>query len=328
MNKEEIFKIIQDYISDPPLMLIGTGLTIPAGIPGMKELGKYLQKNLDDKYSKDRNWEDVSNKLNNGEDLETALTGYTLNEALLNDIKSLTWELISNSDLRIFKEDFLFGVNPPFSKLLRKLLQPSRHHLDIITTNYDRYIEYCCDICNVAVSNGFSGTYLKKLKEINLNSKNNITLLKVHGSLDSFFDIKNRIGISLPLQETIPNGFVPEIITPGTNKFEEIMTSTSRQMVHYADSLIDRARTFLCIGYGFNDTQIQERIIARIRSGIPIVIVTKDLTDRALGIINNSSSNYAVILDGGKNKTRFIINKKETIIDGLYWTIEGFDKII
>ena len=56
MNKEEIFKIIQDYISDPPLMLIGTGLTIPAGIPGMKELGKYLQKNLDDKYSKDRNW--------------------------------------------------------------------------------------------------------------------------------------------------------------------------------------------------------------------------------------------------------------------------------
>lgn len=42
MKKEEIFNIIQEYTSNPPLILVGTGLSIPAGIPGMAELADYL----------------------------------------------------------------------------------------------------------------------------------------------------------------------------------------------------------------------------------------------------------------------------------------------
>lgn len=35
-----------------------------------------------------------------------------------------------------------------------------------------------------------------------------------------------------------------------------------------------------------------------------------------------------MVMDGGNNSTRFIINKTDVTIDGTYWTIEGFNEII
>lgn len=58
------------------------------------------------------------------------------------------------------------------------------------------------------------------------------------------------------------------------------------------------------------------------------MVVTKSLTDNALDIINSNSGNYAVIMDGGENTTRFIINKTDITLEGVYWTIDGFNEII
>ena len=328
MNKEDIFRTIQEYTTDVPLVLIGTGASIPVGVPGMPELANYLMDNLDSKYSSDTNWCDISEKLRSGIDLESALTPYHLDGGLLNDIKKLTWELVTNADLKLFYEKVLFGKVLPLSVLLQKLIQPHPHSIDILTTNYDRYIEYCCDQIDILVDNRCSGMYLKKTDKNGLSKRDIINLLKVHGSLDSFCDIKTNESISIPLQQKIPNGFIPEIITPGSDKYKAILTSTSREILHNADSLIDKASNFLCIGYGFNDSQIQEKIITKIKAGTPIVVVTKSLSDNALDIINSNSRNYAVIMDGGENATRFIINKTDITLEGVYWTIEGFNEII
>lgn len=328
MNKNDIFRVIQEYITDVPLLLIGTGASIPVGIPGMPELANYLMDNLDSKYSSDTDWCDISQNLKSGIDLESALTSYHLDDNLLTDIKKLTWELVNNADLKLFYETVLFGKDLPLSVLLHKLIQPHPHRIDILTTNYDRYIEYCCDKENVLVDNRYNGMYLKKNNKDELSKKEIINLLKVHGSLDSFCDVKTNESISIPLQQKIPNGFIPEIITPGSDKYKAILTSTSREILHNADSLIDKASNFLCIGYGFNDCQIQEKIITKIKSGTPIVVVTKSLSDNALDIINSNSRNYAVIMDGGDNSTRFIINKTDITLEGVYWTIEGFNEII
>ena len=88
MDKEQIFKTIQDYTSNPPLILAGTGLTIPVGIPGMWELAEYLQAQLDDKYKTNPTWVNVSNKIASGIDLETALSEDKLSIDLLNDVKN------------------------------------------------------------------------------------------------------------------------------------------------------------------------------------------------------------------------------------------------
>lgn len=328
MEKELIFKTIQEYTSNPPLILAGTGLTIPVGIPGMGALADYLREQLDEKYKANPSWISVSNKLSSGKDLETALSEDKLSVDLLNDVKRCTWELVNAADLKYFKEEHLFGHKAPFTTILSKFLKTTGRHLDIITTNYDRYIEYCCDQYGIEVDNGYKGIYSKSIEMEFSKNKNNVTLLKVHGSLDSFKDNYNNESVSIPIQEAIPRGFTPEIITPGISKYEAILTNASRQLLHHADTVINRATNFLCIGYGFNDSQIQELIIKRIKSGCPIVVVTKELTDAALGIINNNSERHAVILDGEDGKTRFIINTVDVTIDGTYWTIDGFNKII
>lgn len=328
MEKEQIFKIIQEYTSNPPLILAGTGLTIPVEIPGMGALAEYLREKLDDKYKADSAWVSVSSKIASGIDLETALSEDKLSIDLLNDVKKYTWELVNAADLKYFREEHLFGHKAPFTTILSKFLKATGRHLDIITTNYDRYIEYCCDQYGIEVDIGYKGIYSKSLEMSFSRNRNIVTLLKVHGSLDSFKDNCNHESVSIPIQESIPRGFTPEIITPGISKYEAILTNSSRQLLHHADTVINRATNFLCIGYGFNDSQIQELIIKRIKSGCPIVVVTKELTDAALGIINNNSERHAVILEGEDGKTRFIINTLDITIDGTYWTIDGFNKII
>lgn len=51
-NKDIVFKTIQTYLTDTPVVLAGTGISIPAGIPGMNKLSKFLQDNLKVKYEK------------------------------------------------------------------------------------------------------------------------------------------------------------------------------------------------------------------------------------------------------------------------------------
>ncbi|MBQ3284285.1 MAG: SIR2 family protein [Ruminococcus sp.] len=328
MEKEEIFRVIQEYTSNPPLILAGTGLTIPVGIPGMWALADYLREQLDEKYKTNTSWISVSDKIASGIDLETALSEDKLSVDLLNDIKKCTWELVNAADIKYFREKHLFGRKAPFIKILSKFLKVTGRHLDIITTNYDRYIEYCCDQYGIEIDNGYKGIYTKSSDMSFSKRKNNVTLLKVHGSLDTFKDNLTNESISIPIQDSIPRGFTPDIITPGISKYEAILTNASRQLVHHADTVINKATNFLCIGYGFNDSQIQELMIKKIKSGCPIVVVTKELTDNALGIINNNSERHAVILDGEDGKTRFIVNKTDVTIDGTYWTIDGFNEII
>ena len=328
MEKKEIFRVIQEYTSNPPLILAGTGLTIPVGIPGMGALASYLREQLDEKYKTNSSWISVSEKIASGTDLETALSEDKFNENLLNDIKKCTWELVNAADIKYFREKHLLNYKAPFTKTLNKFLSATGRHLNIITTNYDRYIEYCCDQYGIEVDIGYKGIYSKSLEMSFSRNRSIVTLLKVHGSLDSFKDNINNESISIPIQEKIPIGFTPDIITPGISKYEAILTNANRQLVHHADTVINKATNFLCIGYGFNDSQIQELMIKKIKSGCPIVVVTKELTDNAFGIISNNSEKHAVILDGEDGKTRFIVNKTDVTIDGTYWTIDGFNEII
>lgn len=161
MEKEEIFRVIQEFTSNPPLILAGTGLTIPIGIPGMGALADYLQKQLDEKYNDHPAWINVTKKLNSGMDLETALSEDKLDSVLLDDVKKFTWELINKSDIDFLKEHHLKGHKGAFATLIGKFLRTTGHHLDIITTNYDRYIEYCCEQYDVEVDTGYKGIYKK-----------------------------------------------------------------------------------------------------------------------------------------------------------------------
>lgn len=327
MERDDIFRAIQVAVEDTPLLMIGSGSSAPYGLPGMQELGEHLLKQLDSKYSGEKCWNTFRENLQAGQDLESALSDITFPSDILNDVKWETWSLISSRDFELFGR-ILFGHQElALSKLLKKLYQATPQKIDIITTNYDRVVEYACDLAQIPVANGFYGCYHKHFDK-DFPLKKSVNLVKVHGSLDVFCDTHD-VAVSVPMLKDRVPGLIPEIITPGASKYAAVLTGTPRQLLSAADERIGQARSFLCIGYGFNDAQIQENILTKARVGVPVVVLTKEVSDHAAHLLANNAKNYISIQEGKKkNTTEICINKEIEILDGTFWTIDGFMDII
>lgn len=255
------------------------------------------------------------------------MTSIVFNDDIINNIRKQTWELISKYDLELFNSVLFANKDLPLSRLIKKYFQAHPSKVDIITTNYDRVIEYACDKVRIPVNTGFLGCYSKYYSD-KFSNKNAVNLVKVHGSLDLFKDFKG-VTISLPLQQHIPDGLTPEIVTPGISKYEAVLTGIEHPLLNQCDSMIKNASSYLCIGYGFNDAQIQALMINEIQSGKPIVLLTKDVSDATAQLLTNNATNYAYICNGEKEGTTDIcINKETCTINGTYWTVEGFMDII
>lgn len=329
MDKNMLFKMVQQYTEDKPLLLVGTGGTMPYGIPGMNKLTEHLISALGDKYKSDIGWGTFITGIKNGLDLESALTDINLKDAIINDIIMQTWSLVNEADMDLLAKILRNNEALPLSRLIKKLYTPEPQCVNIITTNYDRVIEYACDQFRIPTDVRFSGNYFKSFSNSGIKSKNIVNLIKVHGSLDMFKD-KDNFVYSIPLQRTIPSGFIPEIITPGANKYRALLTGQCADMKHQADNLIEKANSFLCIGYGFNDSQIQRNIIEGVKNGKPIVVITKHLSDTSVDLIIKNSSKYVIIQEDIDESTKsdIFINKERFQIEGTYWTVEGLLNII
>ena len=330
MDRNSIFARVQKCLESVPVILIGTGSTIPLGIPGMDKLSKHLVLSLNDKHESNTTWSSIVSKLESGMDLESALTDITLTDDLVNDIVIETWKLITTADTEVFNKYILGKQSLVLSDLINKFYQPHPQCVNIITTNYDRVIEYACDQKHIRYDTRYQGGYIRYFSTIKTGNREVVNLFKVHGSLDLFKDSSGLV-CSLPGQyQTPPTGFLPEIISPGISKYKAVLTSSCRNILHESDTAINNARSFLCIGYGFNDEQIQAGIISQIQAGKPIVVVTKTISEKATSLLMNNSMNYVAIENDPdkEGSTRFTIDKKHYHLDGTFWTIEGLLQII
>ena len=327
MERNDVFKRVQDALSTPPLLLIGSGCSATHGLPSMYELGEHLVTQLDSKYSSSGCWKELKSNLTEGKDLETALKDITLPCDLLNDIRVETWKLVSEKDLELLDRIVFNNETLPLSHLIQFFVAPHPKHVDIITTNYDRVIEYACDIVSLPLCTGFDGYYSKKYTGV-FRKSNCVNLMKVHGSLDVYRDEQEAV-VSLPLCKELPQGLHPEIITPGLSKYEAILKGTPRQLLAQADSAILNSKAFLCIGYGFNDEQIQENIIQRLRDGVPLVLLSRSVSEKTARLLETNAKQYIFICKGAKpNTTCFCINRNCYTLAGEYWTIDGLMSII
>lgn len=329
MDQSDIFKAIQDLMRDVPLFLVGTGGSMPYGLPGMGKLTQRLQDSLTPKYTGTTAWETFLDRLKKGWDLESALTDLIMPVNIREDIARETWQLVSEADLNLLENLILKRTTvEAFSGLLHYFYKAAPQRIDIVTSNYDRVIEYACDFAELPIDNRFHGFYCRHPATSPIQQKKMINLLKVHGSLDLFQDVDQQV-ISLPLQHEIPLGFVPCIITPGSEKYRGILQEPMRQILYDAMTLMDQAAGYLCIGYGFNDEQIQANIVNGIRHGKPILVVTKGIGDRAAGLLANNSDRFITLTEGKQpDTTDVVINRNVYKLDGTYWTIEGLRSIL
>jgi hypothetical protein len=341
MNKDFIYRALQDICRKIPVIIAGSGASCAAGMPGMPTLKEHLLESIPKDFSD--LWKLISDDLQKNVDLETALNNNKPDDKLENEIIKIVGHYISKKDREIRHKYFNNKLIIPIEKLLKYYKD---NILNIITPNYDCLVEYCCDKLKIPVSTGSYGYFRKyyhydNLKEglryfsrstkIKGNQKYRIQtpfqvrLYKLHGSVD-WYDINGEIVSDSTLYESDKPDEKRLIITPGSNKYRNTHGNPFRDLIHAADDVIRSGNTFLMVGYGFNDKHLEEILQKRLKEDAkPGIIITKELSQNAIDILNISPNVWSV---SQQNSGSRINHNGETFnLDNLeIWKIDEFVK--
>ena len=327
---------MQSFLADTPLVVLGSGMSASFGLPTMQALAKEIC-NHQKEFSGDEAIKDFFANIESGIDLETALgLDAQMDPSDKNLIRKIVWEYINGEDRRYY-DRLLQNQFDGFSlvPLFKKLLEPTPHVIDIVTTNYDRLAEYASDFVKANTVTGYEGTYYKTmefpdsqtvLKRIRARERT-INIWKVHGSLDWFL-APSGVQCALPWQEIIPVSFYPNIVPPGHDKYQITHFDPYRIVMQQADNAIDKARCYLILGYGFNDEHIQPKLLAQINKGKPVVILVKKMTDACKKyIVDANVKKYLVFEQIDDAHTKVYGNGWTNEYEGQYWRLDEFIKI-
>jgi hypothetical protein len=314
--KESVFKIVQGFLRNPPLIVWGSGATISFGLPSMWTLNETLKEKIDGF--------DTSN-----DNLEVEL-GKEKYQEQMPQIKDVIWNKINEADISVL--DKISSNNTGSFKgiklLIEKFIEAHPQVLNIVTTNYDRVLEYTMAYEGVSFTDGFEGKVLSGFDENLFQNKSMINLIKVHGSLN-WFNVDGEIRYL----NNISTNHQPQIIAPGRNKYQEAYSSPYRELIQKADNAIKEASSFLVVGFGFNDEHLTPRIRTQIKKGIPIVLITKAITESTFNEIKDAEK-YLLIeeLDTKTSRVIYKNNNSEgeqsVKLEGNYWQLLQFMEIL
>lgn len=331
MNWTECIGVLQGYLENNPLIVLGSGASMPYGLPSMKILAEEIKKS--DSIISDPNFSVFCTAMD-GLGLEEAIDSVELLPQTLNEIRRIVWKTVNERDLAYFDSN---PTTPPeaLAELLHKILAPTPNKAVIVTTNYDRLAEYSADQVGATTVTGFEGCLIKKLELPNLQLKTRRTrarervvdIWKVHGSLDWFIASDGTVA-SFPLTRNIPSALQPLIIPPGKEKYSATHDEPYRTVIAEADNAFVQSGAYLCIGYGFNDEHIQPKLLAQISKGKPIVVLTRTMTSACRKhIVDAGIKKFLVFEYADDTHTKVHGNGWEEMYDGQYWLLDNFLKI-
>jgi hypothetical protein len=329
---EKLALTIQRYLSGNPAILIGSGCSVPYGLPSMDDLATEIVKQLDHVYNAEDSWKEFTKQLNSTRNLETALEAVAMKEEIHDAIIQVVWACINQKDNKAFLGFIKNGQYPILSRILKKCVQ-SIASTSIITTNYDRLVEYSIDAAEGKCVSGFAGNYIKSFQSFDTGtSKRVINLFKVHGSIDWFKHKVNGNTIATNFKDVNDycDYYYPMIVTPGNGKYRETHKDPFRTVISEADRAIRTSTSYLCIGYGFNDEHIQPIILEENRNKKkPIVIVTKGLTRKMQELfLNTYECQSLIISENAEGGTCVHYGKSETqIFIEPFWQLDSFCKL-
>lgn len=317
-----------------PKLIVGTGLSIIYGVPGMGALAAHLDTEIKKKPDENlkKMWQNRYNVIKN-KGLEAGLVNLTQDETILVDtIKVLTARYILESEEKIHSE--ILEKNTGFSKLLFYLkgtISVNNRIIDIMTPNYDRIIEIVGDKLGIGVITGFYGNVYSKFSKNLLkqpaelyNCKKNtwVRLFKPHGSINWINEngkeyLTNDYGV---LQQKVE--FL-EIVTPGSSKYREGLTNnTFRCMREEFNELLNPEENYslLFYGYGFNDDHFDTALFDSFQKNVLILAkdVKKEILEKA-----QERKNITVFYHED-DKEYMIYKSKKYIIELPLWNIDIF----
>jgi len=343
-EKDRIFKSIQDVVNNNPVIVIGCGLSMNYGVPGMWDLALAIKNNFTNTPPVSEDSKNCVNeligKLDNKVGLEDAMLSIKCTKEVEDRILNIVWKQIEPKDRSVFADIVQKHKHLPLADLLIHLIYNRADAVvNLVTTNYDCLIEYAASQTDAYVNCGCSQSVVGKF--LGFANKSQLTKLKdyegcvniykIHGSLDWFVDDNGKI-YCFPNATIIPANMNPCIITPGTNKYERALEEPHRTLISSVDDLFKEASGYMCIGYGFNDKHIQPNLLKNaIDRKKRILIVTKDLTEKINSEVIAKAPNYIIVYSDGIKGTVFKSSAEQTdLIDETneYWKLEEFMSII
>lgn len=333
---DQISRQAQEYYSQVPVIILGSGASAAFNMSGMWKLAQHLQQKVDVTGMNGVDqalWHEFCELLNNNIDLETALHKVSISPELTKNIVSSTWELLAPEDLQVFYESMFQNNFFPLGRILKHLFKSTQKHIDIITTNYDRLAEYACEQEGIHHYTGFSYGYRRHVVPKDyLQCERQVNIWKVHGSLDWFVAPNGEI-LCTGNVESVPEHLIPLIVTPGKDKYRNTHREPYKSIIHAADDVLDGASSYLCIGFGFNDEHIQEKLVNRCaKNNASVVVITYQLSESAKKFLLSGNVANWLAIEVGEDNTRSRIYssklKDSQTVEGNYWSVSGFTNLI
>lgn len=313
---ENTFKMVQNFLKNPPLIVWGSGATVSFGIPSMGALNERLKKEISDF--------DIDN-----DNLEIEL-GKEKYQDKIPEIKKVIWNEINEAD-KLVLERLTTNNSIDFNGiklLIQKFIEVHPQVLNIVTTNYDRVLEYTMSYYDILFTDGFYGKVLSSFNENLFQTKNVVNLIKVHGSLN-WFNINGEIRYI----NSCFDKYTPQIIAPGKSKYQEAYNSPYRELIQKADNAIKEASSFLVVGFGFNDEHLTPRIKTQIKKGVPLVLITKKITDSTFEELKGAER-YILFEENSSGQTNVIYKssnseiEKSIVLADDFWQLSKFMEIL
>jgi len=303
---------VQECLALAPVIILGSGHSCTFGIPSMIQLTEYLRLEVPKELAPEdkQTWIALLEKLQHLS-LEAALHEIQLSPRLTALIIRKTWENIFPSDKKVLEcviqnRDYL-----PLSRLYHHLFNSTHKRIQLITTNYDCLTEYAADAAGYAWATGFGYGYIGSRYNHHLLtiSKGNtafrmVDIWKVHGSLNWYRAPDGAI-YYLPSVAKPPKDFFPVIVTPGIDKYKRTHEEPFRTIITGADLAMDDGRSFLSIGYGFNDEHIQPKLLEKCKREEKIIVVlAMELTETAKKVLLNGHCKRFIAFEKSGDGTR------------------------
>jgi len=319
--REAAIQLGQKCLEATPVIVLGSGASMPYGVGGMTELRNHLLATVNPTPDDKATWDSFTDQLKkHNSDLESALQAVTLSDSLLDQVVRRTREMILQDELLLADKVLAREVRLTLTRLFNHLFNSTHHTLSVVTTNYDRLSEYAADVARVNHYTGFSGSYFKFFDNAAKNPRasakqRTVEVWKVHGSLDWFKD-QDGLAVALPCDVAFLHKLTPLIVTPGVTKYAATHQEPFRSIMQNSDAALVAARSFLCIGYGFRDEHIQPKLIERVqRDSIPIVVLARTLSDSARAFLAKCKHTGYLALEQAGTSTRAFFHGNATGID-------------
>lgn len=326
MDLDAIKRTIQDFFQENTVTIVGSGLSLAEGIPGMKELAAELQSKvpplLTDAADKAQ-WGKIENDLTAGVGLEEALHNTEPTPHIEECIRKITAVFVGQAEETVFTDIIKNGKILRFEEYIQHFNIRSQD-FTVITTNYDRLIEYACERNHVRIDTLFIGRFLAHFEPdqskymfcsnmIRRAGKNTpvfapkVTVLKPHGCLSWHMINGEPYSIpDYPLEDCL-------IITPGLNKYKEGYSVPFDTHRTKANEAIDCAQRYIIIGYGFGDDHLETHLVQQLKSGKPALLLTHTLTAKAEQLVK-SCGHITAVCHANTDDSRILTATEDTVL--------------